>query len=191
MSVENELRERSGSLCEMCGEKEGLSVYTLPPKTAGLASESVLVCDKCLEQIEDPTKMDASHWRCLNDSIWNEATPVKVLSWRMLQRLTAESWSADLLDMLYLDEEALEWANHTDGISDAQIIHLDTNGAPLHSGDTVILIKELDVKGASFTAKRGTAVRNIRLVQDNAEQIEGRVNGQLLVLLTKFVKKSS
>ena len=55
--------------------------------------------------------------------------------------------------------------------------------------DTVTLIKDLNVKGANFTAKRGTAVRGISLVADNAEQIEGRVNGQKIVILTQFVKK--
>ena len=72
---------------------------------------------------------------------------------------------------------------------DEKIIHRDSNGAVLEAGDTVTLIKDLDVKGSSITAKRGTAVRNIRLVQDNAEQIEGRVDGQLIVILTKFTKK--
>ncbi len=46
-----------------------------------------------------------------------------------------------------------------------------------------------NVKGASFTAKRGTAVRRISLVSDNPGQIEGRVNGQQIVILTKYVKK--
>jgi protein PhnA len=59
----------------------------------------------------------------------------------------------------------------------------------LENGDSVVLIKELDVKGATFSAKRGTAVRNIRLVADNPEQIEGKINGQSIVILTKFVKK--
>jgi protein PhnA len=54
----------------------------------------------------------------------------------------------------------------------------------------VTLTKDLTVKGANFTAKRGTAVRNISLVFDNEGQIEGRVNGQRIVILTKFVKKS-
>jgi len=49
----------------------------------------------------------------------------------------------------------------------------------------------LNVKGASFTAKRGTAVRKISLVPDNAAHIEGRVNGQQIVILTEFVKKSN
>jgi protein PhnA len=59
----------------------------------------------------------------------------------------------------------------------------------LESGDTIVLIKDLDVKGANFTAKRGTAVRNIKLVKDNVEQIEGKINGQGIVILTQYVKK--
>jgi hypothetical protein len=41
-----------------------------------------------------------------------------------------------------------------------------------------------------FTAKRGTAVRGISLVENNAQQIEGKVNGQQIVIFTQFVKKS-
>ena len=52
------------------------------------------------------------------------------------------------------------------------------------------LIKDLKVKGANFTAKRGTAVRNIRLVHDNAGQIEGKVETQMIVILTEYVKKN-
>jgi protein PhnA len=71
----------------------------------------------------------------------------------------------------------------------AAVQHLDANGAILMQGDTVVLIKDLVVKGANFTAKRGTAVRGISLVADNAGQIEGRVEGQRIVILTEFVKK--
>jgi len=75
--------------------------------------------------------------------------------------------------------------------SDADTLqHIDSNGAVLSAGDTVTLTKDLNVKGANFTAKRGTAVRGISLVHDNPEQIEGRVNGQKIVILTRFVKKA-
>jgi protein PhnA len=60
----------------------------------------------------------------------------------------------------------------------------------LEAGDTVTLVKDLNVKGTNFTAKRGTAVRGISLVADNPEHIEGRVSGQQVVILTKFVKKA-
>ena len=69
------------------------------------------------------------------------------------------------------------------------MVHRDSNGAVLSQGDTVTLIKDLPVKGAGFTAKRGTAVRGIALVPDDAGQIEGRVDGQRIVILTEFVKK--
>jgi protein PhnA len=137
--------------------------------------------------------MDANHWRCLNDSMWNPVPAVQVMAWRLLHRLNQADWSHDLLDMLYLDEETLTWAQATgEGVSADEVVkHIDSNGVVLQAGDTVVLIKDLDVKGAGFTAKRGTAVRGISLVADNPEQIEGRVNGQQLVLLTKFVKKSN
>jgi len=97
----------------------------------------------------------------------------------------------DLLDMLYLEDDLLSWAES--GLTDSNDNspgHRDSNGAVLSVGDTVTLIKDLNVKGANFTAKRGTAVRGISLVDDNPEHIEGRVNGQQIVILTKFVKKS-
>ena len=53
-----------------------------------------------------------------------------------------------------------------------------------------LFLKDLNVKGGGFTAKRGTAVRNISLVHDNHEHIEGRVNDQHIVILTQYVKKS-
>ena len=45
----------------------------------------------------------------------------------------------------------------------------DSNGAPLASGDSVMVIKDLKVKGASVTLKRGTVVKNIPLTDDPAE----------------------
>jgi protein PhnA len=52
-------------------------------------------------------------------------------------------------------------------------------------GDSVVLIKDLKVKGSSMVAKQGTAVRNIRLDHDNAEFIEGKVDGQTIVIITQ------
>ncbi|HMI04588.1 MAG TPA: alkylphosphonate utilization protein, partial [Pedobacter sp.] len=69
--------------------------------------------------------------------------------------------------------------------------HKDTNNNVVENGDTVVLVKTLDVKGSSLSAKLGTVVKNIKLVDDNKEQIEGRIEGQLIVILTKFVRKQS
>ncbi len=66
----------------------------------------------------------------------------------------------------------------------------DAFGNELENGDSVTVIKDLKVKGAGATLKKGTKVKNIRLT-DNPEQIEGSVEGiRGLVLLTEFVKKA-
>ena len=193
MSTEKELHARSESKCELCSATESLSVYEVPPESNGNPEQSVLLCNICKEQIENPDKVDANHWRCLNDSMWSQTPAVQVMAWRMLTRLSAEGWPQDLLDMLYLDDELVTWAQATgEGQSDEDNVkHLDCNGAVLEAGDTVTLTKDLNVKGANFTAKRGAAVRRISLVADNPKQIEGKVDGQHIVILTEFVKKSS
>jgi len=193
MSTENELQARSESQCELCRATEGLEVYEVPPSSDGSADQSVLLCATCRDQIEHPDNVDVNHWRCLNESMWSQVPAVQVMAWRMLTRLSSEGWPQELLDMLYLEDETLAWAKATGegGIKEETVRHLDSNGVVLEAGDTVTLIKDLNVKGANFTAKRGTAVRGISLVADNPEQIEGRVEGQQIVILTQFVKKSN
>lgn len=192
MSIEKSIQERAGSQCEICTSTSNLSLYEVPPHPKGTVDDSILTCDTCKTQIENPEAVDPNHWRCLNDSMWSEVDAVKVVAWRMLNRLKSEGWTQDLLDMIYLEEETLKWAASTGegNDEDEAIVHKDANGVILESGDTVVLTKDLNVKGgSSFTAKRGTAVRRISLVWDNAEQIEGKVEGQQIVILTQFVKK--
>ncbi|HEY1021608.1 MAG TPA: alkylphosphonate utilization protein, partial [Flavisolibacter sp.] len=139
-------------------------------------------------------ELDSNHWRtALPGSMWSEVPGVQVTAWRMLNRLRNESWAADNLDMLYLDEEKLAWAKATgDHESDGSVdLHKDSNGAVLQTGDTVVLTKSLDVKGSTLNAKMGTVVKNIRLVENNTEQIEGKIEGQVIVILTKFVRKQN
>jgi protein PhnA len=190
MNIEKELLERSGGICELCGASESLSVYEVSPSD-GSAEQSVLVCRTCKEQIEDPAKMDTNHWHCLNDTMWSEHSAVQVMAYRLLKRIAHEGWPQDLLDTLYLEDDVQAWADAESGAEDEEesVVCRDSNGAILEAGDTVVIIKDLEVKGAGFTAKRGTAVRNISLT-DNPEQIEGRVNGTKIVLLSKFLKKS-
>ncbi len=193
MSTDKTLHTRSESKCELCGATESLGVYEVPPSSNTSADQCVLLCATCRDQIENPEKVDVHHWRCLNESMWSQVPAVQVMAWRMLKRLSAEGWAQDLLDTLYLDEETQAWAQATgEGESkEAAVKHRDSNGALLATGDTVTLIKDLDVKGANFTAKRGTVVRGISLVADNPEHIEARVNGQRIVILTQFVKKAN
>ncbi len=192
MSTEQDLLSRSDSKCELCSSTENLGVYEIPPDSDGSADQSILICSTCQHQIDNPDQVNVNHWRCLNDSMWNQTPAVQVMAWRMLTRLSAEGWPQDLLDMLYLEDNILNWAKASgEGSENLTTKHVDSNGNILQAGDTVTLTKDLNVKGANFTAKRGTAVRGISLVADNAEHIEGRVNGQQIVILTKFVKKSS
>jgi len=193
MSVEKALQERSESKCELCGAEDDLTVYAVPSSADDSADCSVLLCATCRGQIESPDTVQANHWRCLNDSMWSTVPAVQVMAWRMLMRLRAEGWPQDLLDMMYMEDDVKTWAEAAgDGLSDEDVVkHVDSNGAVLQAGDTVTLIKDLNVKGGGFTAKRGTAVRGISLVADNAKHIEGRVSGQVIVILTEFVKKSS
>ena len=132
--------------------------------------------------------MNPNDWRGLSDSMWNENLPVQIVSWRMHARLK----NMDMLEMMYLDEDALEWAKATgeDDDDEGKIVHKDSNGNVLLDGDSVVLIKDLDVKGATFTAKRGAAVHNIKLVWDDANLIEGRVENQSIFILTQYVKKT-
>ena len=186
--TEKKLHDRSGSKCEISGSDENLVVYTVPPNTVESVERSILVTQNLKDQIENPALTNAKDWHGLSDSMWNENLPVQIVSWRMLARLK----NHDLLEMMYFDDEALEWAKATGEGDDEEgkVIHKDSNGNILFDGDSVALIKDLDVKGANFTAKRGAAVHNIKLVWDNAEQIEGRVEGQHIVILTQYVKKT-
>jgi protein PhnA len=187
-----QLRERSGSACELCGSQNELRIYEVEGAPNGV-DKGILICNVCGDQLNDPAKIDPNHWRCLNNSMWSTVPAVHVVAWRILNTLKAEGWPQDLLDMLYLDDETLAWAQANDAAateSEKKVVHKDSNGNILQAGDTVVLIKDLDVKGGGFTAKRGTAVRGISLVEDNAGQIEGKVNGQQIVILTQFVKKS-
>ena len=191
MSVEKALNKRSEGKCELCGSIDNLTAYTVEPKTGESSDDCVYTCATCKDQIENPDNVDANHWRCLNDSMWNTNPAVQAVAWRMLTRLRSEGWPQDLLDMLYLEDDTLEWAKATGEGEEAVegIKHIDVNGVQLQAGDNVVLVKDLKVKGSSMVAKQGTAVRGISLDHDNAEYIEGKVNGQQIVILTKFVKK--
>lgn len=187
MSIEQALKSRSSGKCELCSSTESLTVYEVPPIEAD-ADKCIQTCLNCQSQLLGETDLNANHWRCLNDSMWSSVPAVQVVSWRMLKRLDSESWANDLLEMLYLDEELLAWAES--GLSvDSDEPTLDCNGTALQAGDTVTLVKDLNVKGANFTAKRGTAVRGIGL-SSNPEHIEGKINGQRIVIISAYTKKS-
>lgn len=188
MSLTESLKERCEAKCELCSKVTELSEYTVPPRSDDSIDNQIAVCTTCLEQINTSEALEVNHWRCLNESMWSTIPAVQVVVHRLLTRLKTNDWAADLLGMMYMEEETMEWASQA---NDTAIVHKDSNGNILQAGDSVTLIQDLNVKGANFTAKRGTAVRRIRLDPDNAEHIEGKVDGQHIVILTKFVKKSN
>ena len=195
MSLELDLQKRSGNACELCTSVDRLAIYEVKPTLTGGGGVdgSILACNLCIQQIENPETTDVNHWRCLNDSMWSEFRAVKVIAWRILSRLRKEGWPQDLLDMLYLEDDDLRFAKETGEHLDEseKIIHRDANGAILKAGDSVVLIKDLKVKGSSMVAKQGTAVRRISLDHENLKYIEGKVGPTQIVIITDYVKKMS
>ena len=191
MKLEAEILKRSENKCELCASTASVTVYEVPPQDKTSQDNCIATCANCLSQIDKKIALDQAHWKCLNESMWSEVPGVQVVAWRMLNRLREESWAADLLDMIYLTDENLAWAKATgDHENDATVdLHQDCNGTQLLQGDTVVLTKSLDVKGSTLNAKMGTVVKNIRLVENNTEQIEGKIEGQTIVILTKYVRK--
>jgi protein PhnA len=191
MKFEEIILKRSEKKCELCGSELSVNVYEVPPQDKTSEANCIAICAVCQNQIDKKAELDHSHWQCLTSSMWSEVPGVQVVAWRMLNRLSTESWAADQLDMLYLDDDNLAWAKATgDHENDASVdLHKDSNGTILQQGDTIVLTKSLDVKGTSMNAKMGTIVKNIRLVAENTEQIEGKIEGQTIVILTKFVRK--
>ena len=169
----DELMARSGGLCEFCGSNTRLGGVDLPPAGA------VLLCPLC----RGDRQAADEHWRCLEGAAWSQEPVVQWAVWRRLGSLEAP-WAAELRAGMDLLPQVQAWIDLP-----AAVVHLDAHGVALAQGDTVVLIKDLVVKGAGFTAKRGTAVRGIALVADNAGQIEGRVEGQKIVILTDYVTK--
>ena len=191
MSVEKLLSERSNNECELCKSTTELGIYEIPPRSTKNVYDSIFICEKCKQQLDKKEELDSAHWQCLNESMWSEVPAVQVVSWRMLNRFRNETWASEKLDMMYLDEENMAWAKETgDHENTADVdLHKDAYGALLQDGDTVVTTKSLDVKGSTINAKLGTVVRNIRLVKENTEQIEGKIDGQTIVILTKYLRK--
>ena len=173
---------RSDNQCELCGDTESLAPHALDQNNA------VLVCGNCGPQIDGEIG-ETNHWYCLQGSIWSEVPAVAALSWRMLNRLKAESWAAEAIDGIDLDDTVMALARASDGSQEQGEVVVDANGTQLQDGDSVTLIKDLDVKGANFTAKRGTTVKNIRLGFDPTH-VEGRINKQSIMLKTCFLKRA-
>jgi protein PhnA len=165
--------------CQLCGSNEEVVALEIANGC------SVMLCTTCRTQIENDS-LDEEHFNCLNDAMWSEEKCVKVLSYVLWQKLGR----ADMSDMMYLEEDEQKIADAIIEAAANKVIVKDANGVELKAGDSVVILKDLDVKGAGFTAKRGTTVRNISIPQDVEGHIEGRVNGTKIYLKAEFLKKA-
>lgn len=92
--------------------------------------------------------------------------------------------------LLVCPECGHEWAPAGAPEPEAGPVWRDANGTPLADGDTVIVIKDLKVKGSSQVVKVGTKVKNIRLVEGDHD-IDCRIDGVgQMGLKSQFVKKA-
>lgn len=178
MSLDKALMERSGSKCELCGSEEGLTAFEVAPK-----DEAIVICSTCAASIDEPTSNE-KHWNCLHDSMWSTEPAVQVMAFRLLTQLGAQ----DQLDMMYLEDDVRAWAEVGLNVEKQEPTR-DANGTILVEGDAVSIIKDLVVKGAGFTAKQGTTVKNIRMVQGDPTHIQGKVNGSTIFIISAFLKK--
>ena len=171
-------------VCELCGSSEDVSILELPVSD-GSEEQSVYVCATCKEQIQSG-ELDETHFNCLNDAMWSETPAVKVMSYILWNKLGR----ADMTDMMYLEEEEQKLADSAINADANKVVFRDANGVELKAGDSIVILKDLDVKGAGFTAKRGTTVTRIALPNDMDDHVEGRVNGTKIYLKTEFIKKA-
>lgn len=174
--------------CLLCASTADLVQVTLQPRRT--PADEVTLCAACCLHLEGATLRDAAAF--LRDTIWSTDEVTQALSWRMLSRYAGEAWATELLEQVWLEEALAAWAAAglaPAAASDDALVVRDSNGSPLAEGDAVTLIKDLEVKGAGFTAKRGTLVKGIHLT-DEAGMVEGRVNGITIVLKTQFLKKA-
>jgi protein PhnA len=173
---EKEIFERANNKCELCESENNLSIYEVykSEDNDGYA----LLCETCLNKIENQN-FDENHFNCLNNSMWSEVPSVKILSYKIWNALGR----SDMLDMMYLTDEEMAIAKRQEEVVK------DSNGNILKAGDSVSVIKDLDVKGAGKTIKRGTVVKNIRMC-DVEGHISCKVDGIGQVYLkTEFLKK--
>jgi len=87
---------------------------------------------------------------------------------------------------------AHEWpqsAAAAEASDEAATVIKDANGTPLADGDSVILIKDLKVKGSSITLKKGTKVKSIRLVGGDHD-VDCKIDGISMSLKSEFLKKA-
>jgi protein PhnA len=172
------------SICELCSSEEGVILVELPVSDAS-EEQSIYLCANCNTQIEFGD-LDETHFNCLNDSMWSEIPAAKIMSYILWNRLGRQ----DMIEMMYLEEDELKLAEQAVNAEANKLVYRDANGVELKAGDSIVILKDLEVKGAGFTAKRGTTVTRIGLAPGDVGHVEGRVNGTKIFIKTEFIKKA-
>ncbi|MCU0380128.1 MAG: PhnA domain-containing protein [Chitinophagaceae bacterium] len=184
--MDPKLVERCNGLCELCAEGKASVAYAVSPKNHDAIEHEVALCAGCNAIIENNAMDQPLHF--LAGSIWSAEPSVQALSYRLLYARKEQGWAEEILSSVEPDEAVVDWAMDPFQLKD---VHKDCYGKELEAGDTVVLTESLNVKGTSFRAPAGTVVRKIRLVPGNTDQVEGKINDQTIVILTKYVRKSA
>lgn len=105
----------------------------------------------------------------------------------------SSEYTYEYMDMLVCPECAHEWKSDTQEGSANDHNIKDSNGNILNDNDSVIVIKDLKVKGSSSSVKKGTKVKSIRLIHDSSDghDIDCKIDGfGAMKLKSEFVKKA-
>ena len=94
-------------------------------------------------------------------------------------------------EMLVCPECAYEWSKNATASTESTTVVKDAHGSALQDGDTVVVIKDLKLKGSSAVIKGGTKVKNIRLNYESDHNIDCKIDGMgAMGLKSEFVKKA-
>jgi protein PhnA len=100
------------------------------------------------------------------------------------------TYTYEMDTLLACPECGHEWNPNESHVDENNFIVKDANGNILQNGDSVVIIKNLPVKGTPQSIKAGTKVRNIRLV-DSDHNIDCKIDGfGAMALKSEFVKKA-
>jgi protein PhnA len=107
-----DLARRSGRKCELCqAQGVSLSIFEVPPvPKAPDFDHCIFICSTCAEQIEQPKRRDANHWRCLTQSVWNETPSIQAISVALLSTFDTD-WAQDTREIVFCDDSISAWSN--------------------------------------------------------------------------------
>ncbi|WP_426416331.1 phnA protein [Aestuariirhabdus sp. LZHN29] len=110
-----DLARRASSCCELC-EASGVKLVTHEVEPVPVEPEferCILICEDCQQQLLNPKRVQADHWRLLGRAVWSTEPAVQVVAVRMARQLaTRYDWAQEILDPLFLDPEVEQWVDN-------------------------------------------------------------------------------